>query len=109
MAKPVPSRGSDQFMVRFPKGMRDKIKASADQNGRSMNSEIIARLDASLSQTTGNGTFLSSKDMQTINEASELMAEILIKKLATIDPVLRDKTMKGLKKLEAKHITIVEE
>lgn len=43
----IPSRGSDQFMVRFPDGMRDKIRQAADSNGRSMNAEIIARLEAS--------------------------------------------------------------
>jgi len=50
-------RGDDQFMLRFPEGMRDRIKESAAANGRSMNSEIIARLaatmesEASLSET----------------------------------------------------------
>lgn len=34
-------RGSDQFMVRLPPGMREQIKYSADENGRSMNSEIL--------------------------------------------------------------------
>jgi hypothetical protein len=38
-------RDSDKFMLRLPDGMRERIKASADANGRSMNSEIIARLD----------------------------------------------------------------
>lgn len=45
MAKPVPSRGSDQFMVRFPEGMREKIKTIADRQGRSMNSQIIHMLE----------------------------------------------------------------
>ena len=39
-----PGRDSDQFNVRFPPGMRDRIKAAADRNGRSMNAEIIATL-----------------------------------------------------------------
>lgn len=39
------SRGSDQFVVRLPDGMRDRIKAAADKNGRSMNAEIVATLD----------------------------------------------------------------
>ncbi|MGV0879434.1 Arc family DNA-binding protein [Martelella sp. FLE1502] len=41
----VPSRGTDQFMVRFPDGMRERIREEADKNGRSMNSEIIHRLE----------------------------------------------------------------
>ena len=43
----VASRGMDQFPVRFPDGMRDEIKAAAERNGRSMNSEILERLSAS--------------------------------------------------------------
>lgn len=38
-------RGSDQFMIRLPDGMRDRIKAAADANGRSMNAEIVATLE----------------------------------------------------------------
>ena len=42
-----PSRTADQFVVRFPEGMRDRVAAEAKANGRSMNAEIIARLDRS--------------------------------------------------------------
>jgi len=51
----VASRGSDQFPVRFPDGMRDKVKALAARNGRSMNSEIIYALFAHLRAATGEG------------------------------------------------------
>lgn len=40
-----PGQGADQFNVRFPPGMRDRIKVAADINGRSMNAEIIATLE----------------------------------------------------------------
>lgn len=56
MAKPVPSRGSDQFMVRFPEGMREWIKAVADQNGRSMNSEIIHLIEHGLTSANNQIT-----------------------------------------------------
>lgn len=36
-----PSRTAEQFVVRFPGGMRDRIKTAADENGRSMNAEIV--------------------------------------------------------------------
>lgn len=39
MAKP--GRGSDQFPLRLPPGMRDQIKRVAEESGRSMNSEIL--------------------------------------------------------------------
>lgn len=43
-----PSSKQEQFVLRFPAGMRDRIKAAAEENSRSMNAEIIARLEASL-------------------------------------------------------------
>ena len=45
-----PSRTAEQFVVRFPDGMRDRIAEAAKVAGRSMNSEIVARLQASFSQ-----------------------------------------------------------
>lgn len=43
MADPT-GRESDKFMLRLPDGMRDRIKAAAAHNGRSMNTEIIHAL-----------------------------------------------------------------
>ncbi|PTT42364.1 hypothetical protein DBR23_03665 [Acidovorax sp. HMWF018] len=40
-------RESDKFMLRFPEGMRAVIKEAAEKNGRTMNAEIISRLQAS--------------------------------------------------------------
>lgn len=51
----VASRGSDQFPVRLPDGMRAKIKTLAANNGRSMNSEIVYALSAHLAAATGEG------------------------------------------------------
>ncbi len=45
MAQKSKSRKLDQYIVRFPEGMRDALKAEAEQNGRSLNAEIIARLE----------------------------------------------------------------
>ncbi|MBX5008158.1 Arc family DNA-binding protein [Rhizobium lentis] len=39
-----PGRGSDQFPLRLPPGMRDQIKRAAEENDRSMNSEILDAL-----------------------------------------------------------------
>ncbi|WP_455874735.1 Arc family DNA-binding protein [Rhizobium yanglingense] len=39
-----PGRGSDQFPLRLPPGMRDQIKRAAEESGRSMNSEILDAL-----------------------------------------------------------------
>lgn len=35
----------DQFMLRLPDGMRDRIKATAEANNRSMNAEIVSTLE----------------------------------------------------------------
>ena len=40
------SNASDKFIVRLPDGMRDELKAAAVANGRTMNAEIVARLEA---------------------------------------------------------------
>lgn len=38
---------SDKFMLRLPDGMRERIKVAAEANNRSMNAEIVSRLEAS--------------------------------------------------------------
>lgn len=40
-----PSRKLDQYIVRLPDGMRERVKAAADANARSMNAEIVAALE----------------------------------------------------------------
>ncbi len=42
------SRGADKFVVRLPDGMRARIAEVARHYHRSMNSEIIARLEKTL-------------------------------------------------------------
>lgn len=39
------TNASDKFIIRLPDGMRDRIKTDAEQHGRTMNAEIIARLE----------------------------------------------------------------
>ncbi len=41
-------RSSEQYMLRFPCGMRQKFKAMAALNRRSLNSEVIFHLDRAL-------------------------------------------------------------
>lgn len=50
--KPFPSETQERFIVRFPDGMRDRIAEAAKLNNRSMNAEIVARLEATFA---GNG------------------------------------------------------
>ncbi|MDH4583177.1 Arc family DNA-binding protein [Pseudomonas sp. BN415] len=44
------SRTADKFVVRLPEGMRERIALVARNHHRSMNSEIIARLEQSMLQ-----------------------------------------------------------
>lgn len=55
MTDETPAREQDKFVLRLPDGMRDRLKAAAEANKRSMNAEIITRLE---------GSFLSSKILQ---------------------------------------------
>lgn len=56
MKTPVAPRGSAQFNLRLPDDLRDRIEATARKNGRSMNTEIVARLVESLEAEKGAGT-----------------------------------------------------
>lgn len=42
------SQTADKFVLRLPDGLRDRINLAAARNHRSMNSEMIARIDESL-------------------------------------------------------------
>ena len=64
MAKDTPSRKLDQYIVRFPDGMRDELKAAAKANGRSLNAEIIHLIQqgqiATTDQITPRDLFIAS-------------------------------------------------
>lgn len=44
MAERTP-QDQDKFVLRLPEGMRDRIKAAAEANNRSMNAEIVSVLE----------------------------------------------------------------
>lgn len=70
-----PSSKQDQFVLRFPDGMRDLIKEAAERNGRSMNAEIAARLESSFRtpfpELSGEGFWALISRMDAVVEASE--------------------------------------
>lgn len=67
--KKYPSHTLDKFQLRFPDGMRELIKQKADDAGRSMNAEIIYRLEQSFL-----GTF-SNEELPTADQARALAAK----------------------------------
>ena len=44
----IAARNSDQYLMRFPDGFRERLKQLAAANGRSLNSEIIAAIERHL-------------------------------------------------------------
>lgn len=75
---PYPSDTQDRFIVRFPEGMRDQIATIAKANGRSMNAEIVARLEKSLRDEVTDkvmGAVMTpawlDKFMERVNELAE--------------------------------------
>lgn len=47
-------QSADKYIVRFPAGMRDRIAEAAKANNRSMNAEIVSRLEASFEHPPGS-------------------------------------------------------
>lgn len=41
----------DKYIVRFPEGMRDRLKEVAKNNNRTLNAEIVARIEQSFQQS----------------------------------------------------------
>lgn len=69
---PYPSEVQDRFIVRLPNGMREKIAEIAKANGRSMNAEIVARLEQSFKGQEGDALksidrFITALDEKGIN------------------------------------------
>ncbi len=48
--KKFPSQIADRFQIRMPDGLRDRIRDAAERNGRSMNTEIVSRLEESFNR-----------------------------------------------------------
>lgn len=77
-----PSQTQDKFTVRFPDGMRDEIAKRAEANGRSMNSEIIAAIEAWIS---GSSEDISQKDVsRIIRIATQAFGEEILKNYSLV-------------------------
>lgn len=47
-AKKIAAKDADQYMLRLPPGLRDRVAKRATENGRSMNTEIIEAIEKHL-------------------------------------------------------------
>ena len=74
-------RFADKFALRMPDGMRDQIAAVAEANNRSMNAEIVARLEASLQDAgvpdfvTGNRIDMVEQELDTLRAEVRALAQ----------------------------------
>lgn len=82
-----PSDDVDRLMVRFPPGMRDRLKAAAEANKRSMNAEIVARLEYTLSD---RDDYLAGFKGY-IDEHMNSMKEAVMKGLSIVEQDRRDR------------------
>ncbi len=84
----------EKFVVRLPSGMRNQISVVAKTNRRSMNSEIIARLEDSLSRAdvlndvpTDTLAAVQSPVMAAVSpQAKELHDEHLLARFRRLSP-----------------------
>lgn len=67
--KKYPSQLADRLILRLPDGMHTQIHAAAMANGRSMNGEVIARLQASFHSTGDADVDLTGRVEERLNEA----------------------------------------
>ncbi len=85
----INSRTADKFVVRLPEGMRDQVADVARKNHRSMNSEIIDRLEQSLL----NAQFApaqNSADAEELKSALTRAYRIIDRLLQNADPTQDD-------------------
>jgi hypothetical protein len=67
-----PSQVADRFQVRMPDGLRDRIADAAKKAGRSMNTEIVSRLE---------------KSFTAISEASAVEVMEALRRIVMEDPI----------------------
>ncbi|MDY0746554.1 Arc family DNA-binding protein [Paucibacter sp. R3-3] len=84
-----PSDAAEKFVVRFPDGMRDRIADAAKQSGRSMNAEIIQRLESTFGESAGlpGGDVLASLPaLKELDAQIGTMAKRVARLSAQLDP-----------------------
>ncbi|WP_273280953.1 Arc family DNA-binding protein [Pseudooceanicola atlanticus] len=82
-------RGAEQYTVRFPDGLRDRIRVAAELNGRSMNAEIVATLMEHYPQPEPPGFEEAYSFFQSVPEdqQKELIFEIMRRKGITAEDI----------------------
>ncbi|WOO51128.1 Arc family DNA-binding protein [Hafnia alvei] len=75
------SREDPQLRIRLPIELKEKIEVTAKENGRSMNAEIVQRLDSSFLGEINEDDLISAKDaIKIANNAKEEIKNIIFKR-----------------------------
>ena len=98
--KPYPSELQERFIVRMPENMRSRLADEAKKNNRSMNAEVIVRLEKSF-QTTSNagaGAFFDPgnadnlrADMQSLGEHFKRLEGLFSKRFTELEEAVARK------------------
>lgn len=64
-----------QVMLRLPETLHEKLEAQAEANHRSLNAEILARLEASLAGKVDEGLIFNDVTMRARMQRMEELAE----------------------------------
>ncbi|WP_428945303.1 Arc family DNA-binding protein [Pantoea sp. FN060301] len=85
------SREDPQFRVRLPIELKEKVEVAAKVNGRSLNAEIVHRLDVSFLNEAPTDELISAKDaIQIIKKAKhELALTVFNRTFAEINKKIR--------------------
>ncbi|OBQ58044.1 Arc family DNA-binding protein [Mesorhizobium loti] len=107
----------EQFQLRLPPGLRERIKAHADENGRSTNAEIVRvlerefpepwKLEERVDQLHGLLTILGKampKDAadEVVQHVHETLTAIAVGRTTDVDDDTRDEILRGLVRWEGK-------
>lgn len=75
------SREDPQLRIRLPIDLKEKVEDSAKANGRSMNAEIVQRLDVSFLGEIPSDELISAKDaIHIANKAKVELSNIVLKR-----------------------------
>lgn len=77
---PAPKQTDPQFKLRMPKALKDDLDAAVLQSGRSLNAEIVYRLEKSFPQELPHGTQLA----HLVRDADAVRAYDLLKEVMSI-------------------------
>jgi len=73
--EPFPSQVADKYVIRFPDGMRDRLKQAAAANNRTLNAEIVKRLEDSFDERSLPADEIPQQEMLYEMRLTQLLLE----------------------------------